>query len=66
MRSYRKARNADDLGRLGLDPATSHDYYEVAELFIPQKETRCEFVSDTLEEKVDQFAARISQIMRSL
>lgn len=67
MQSYRKPLTKWPLAELGLDPASSHDYYEVTELFIPQKETQCEFVSgDTLEEKVDQFAARISQIMRSL
>jgi electron transfer flavoprotein beta subunit len=67
MQSYRKPLTKWTLAELGLDPASAHDYYEVAELFIPQKETQCDFISgETLEEKIDQFAARVSQIIRSL
>lgn len=48
---------------LGLDTATlgaGNGYYEVAELFIPQKESNCEFVAgDSLEQQVENFAQRL-------
>ncbi len=52
---------------MDVDPAHAHDYYEVAELAIPQKETQCEFIEgDTLEDKVDAFAKRIGDVLSSL
>jgi hypothetical protein len=51
------------LADLGLDK-DRNDYYEVAELFVPQKEARCDFASgDTLEEKVEAFARRIAEVV---
>jgi hypothetical protein len=39
----------------------------VAELSIPQKETRCEFIEgDTLEAKIDAFAKRVGDVLSSL
>jgi hypothetical protein len=39
----------------------------VADLSIPQKETRCEFVTgDTLDEKVEAFAKRIIEVTRAI
>jgi electron transfer flavoprotein beta subunit len=68
MMSYRQPLTKFTPGDLGL-PADARDpngYYEVAELFIPQKETRCDFVSgDTLDEKVDAFARRIVKAVDS-
>ncbi|HKO56885.1 MAG TPA: electron transfer flavoprotein subunit beta/FixA family protein [Thermoanaerobaculia bacterium] len=44
-----------------------NDYYEVAELFIPKKESRCELVAgDTLEQKVDQLARKLVEVTASL
>ena len=66
MMSYRQPLTKFTLADLGL-AADGHDYYEVAELFIPQKETRCDFVSgDTLDEKVEALARRIVEVTRSV
>jgi electron transfer flavoprotein beta subunit len=65
MMSYRQPLTTLTLGDLGL-AAGRNTYYEVAELAIPQKETRCEFVSgDTLDEKVEAFARRILKAVDS-
>ena len=54
-----------DARRAGHRPGQRARYYEVAELFIPRKETQCEFIEgDTLEAKIDAFAERISSIIR--
>jgi electron transfer flavoprotein beta subunit len=66
MISYRQPLTKFTLADLGL-PAGGNDYCEVAELFIPQKETRCDFASgDTLDEKVEAFARRIIAVTRSM
>jgi electron transfer flavoprotein beta subunit len=68
MMSYRQPLTKLTLDDLGLAPdeRAAHGYYEVAELFIPQKETRCDFVSgDTLDEKVEAFARRIVKAVDS-
>ena len=67
MQSYRKPLTKWTLAELGIDPANAHAYYEVAELFIPRKESQCEFIEgDTLEAKIDAFAERISSIIRAM
>ena len=67
MQSYRKPLTKWNLAELGIDPQTAHSYYEVADLFVPQKETRCEFVSgDTLEDKIDAFAKRVTEVIHSI
>lgn len=66
MMSYRQPLTKFTLADLGF-AADGNEYYEVAELFIPQKETRCDFVSgDTLDEKVEAFARRIVEVTRSM
>lgn len=66
MMSYRQPLEKwtlDDLGIEADEARAGNTYYEVAELFIPQKETRCEFVAgDTLDERVEAFARRIVEI----
>jgi electron transfer flavoprotein beta subunit len=66
MMSYRQPLTKWTLDDLGIDVSEARagdSYYEVAELFIPQKETACEFVTgDTLEEKVEAFARRIVEV----
>jgi electron transfer flavoprotein beta subunit len=53
----------DDLGVNAAELRSGNHYYEVVELFIPVKESNCEFVGgDTLEERVDKFARRIIEI----
>jgi electron transfer flavoprotein beta subunit len=70
MMSYRQPLKTWKLEDLGLAPgaaATSNSYYKVAELFVPQKETRCEFVKgETLDEKVEAFASRIAEVVNAL
>jgi electron transfer flavoprotein beta subunit len=70
MMSYRQPLTKWTLEDLEIDASevsAGNSYYEVAELFIPQKETSCEFVSgDTLDEKVEAFARRIVEVTRAL
>jgi electron transfer flavoprotein beta subunit len=67
MQSYRKPLEKWALADLNVDAAAAHRYYEVAELFIPQKESKCEFIeADTLDEKLDEFARRIKDIVDSM
>jgi electron transfer flavoprotein beta subunit len=66
MMSYRQPLTKFTLADLG-PAAGAGDYYEVAELFTPQKESRCDFVSgDTLDEKVEAFARRVVEVTRSM
>ncbi len=66
MMSYRQPLTQWTLDELGInadEARAGNIYYDVAELAIPQKETRCEFVSgDTLDEKVESFARRIIEV----
>jgi electron transfer flavoprotein alpha/beta subunit len=70
MMSYRQPLTTWTLADLDINTEevrAANNYYEVADLFIPQKETRCEFVAgDTLEEKVEDFAKRITEVTRAL
>ena len=67
MQSYRKPLTKWSVADLGIDPVTANSYYEVAKLFISQKETRCEFISgDTLEAKIDAFAKRVTEVIHSI
>jgi electron transfer flavoprotein beta subunit len=66
MMSYRQPLTTWTLDELGInadEARAGNSYYEVADLSIPQKETRCEFVNgDTLDEKVEAFARRIIEV----
>lgn len=66
MMSYRQPLltwTLDDLGIDASEARAGNTYYEVADLSIPQKETRCEFVAgDTLDEKVEALARRIVEV----
>lgn len=70
MMSYRQPLTRwtlDDLGIEADEALAGNSYYEVADLSIPQKETRCEFVAgDTLDEKVEAFARRIVEVTGAL
>jgi len=70
MMSYRQPLTTWTLDELGInvdEARAGNTYTEVAELAIPQKETRCEFVTgDTLDEKVEAFARRIIEVTRTL
>ncbi|HKP73688.1 MAG TPA: electron transfer flavoprotein subunit beta/FixA family protein [Pyrinomonadaceae bacterium] len=70
MMSYRQPLTQWTPADLGIDAdeaRAGNSYYEVADLFIPQKETRCEFVAgDTLDERVEAFARRILEVTRAM
>jgi electron transfer flavoprotein beta subunit len=70
MMSYRQPLTKWKLDELGIDAdeaRAGNSYTEVSELAIPQKETRCEFVTgDTLDEKVEAFARRIIEVTRAI
>jgi electron transfer flavoprotein beta subunit len=70
MMSYRQPLTkwaADDLAIDAAEARAGTSYYEVAELFIPQKDTQCEFVAgETPEEKIEAFAKRLAAVTGAL
>jgi electron transfer flavoprotein beta subunit len=70
MMSYRQPLTELKLDDLEIDSNAARSgnaYYEVADLYVPQKETQCEFVDgDTLETKVENFARHILEVTRTL
>ncbi|HXP48138.1 MAG TPA: electron transfer flavoprotein subunit beta/FixA family protein [Terriglobales bacterium] len=65
MMSYRQPLTKWNASELGGDAGDG--YYEVTELFIPQKETRCEFAAgDTEDERAGAFAARLAELAGAL
>lgn len=70
MMSYRKPLTKLSLADLGLDDdetRAARTHYEVAELFVPEKHVECELVEgDSVEEKVDELARRIGNVLSSL
>jgi electron transfer flavoprotein beta subunit len=67
MQSYKKPLAKWTLAELGIDPAAANRYYQVAELSIPKKETRCDMIEgDSLDAKLDEFARRIREVISSM
>ena len=70
MMSYRQPLiqwTLDDLVIDADEARAGNNYYEVVDLSIPQKETRCEFVTgDTLDERLEAFARRIVAVTSAL
>jgi electron transfer flavoprotein beta subunit len=70
MMSYRQPITKwtlDDLGLNASEIKAGNSYYEVVELFIPVRDSNCEFVSgDTLDAKVEEFARRILEVKSSI
>jgi len=66
MMSYRQPLTQWKLDDLDIAPdeaRAGNTYYEVAELSIPPKESRCEFVTgDTLDQRVETLAKRIVEV----
>ncbi|HEY0406282.1 MAG TPA: electron transfer flavoprotein subunit beta/FixA family protein [Pyrinomonadaceae bacterium] len=66
MLSYRQPLTTwtlEDLNIKADEARAGNSYSEVIALAVPQKETRCEFVTgDTLDEKVEAFARRIIEV----
>ncbi len=69
MMSSRKPLTKLTLEELGIDSTEMNELQnrvEVTELFIPQKETNCEFVEgDSLDEKIDGLAQKIVSVLQS-
>jgi len=66
MMSYRQPLTQWTLADLGYE-VEDDKYYEVVDLSIPQKESRCEFVTgDTLDERVESLAKRITEVTSAL
>ncbi len=70
MMSYRKPLQKLDLADLDLDSdeiRAGSSSFEVEEIFVPTDEVECELAEgDTLEERVDQLAKRIHQVVASI
>ncbi|MFN0119721.1 MAG: electron transfer flavoprotein subunit beta/FixA family protein [Blastocatellia bacterium] len=70
MMSFRQPLTRWTLEDIGVDAAAAragNAWYEVAEIFIPVKESACEFVEgDTLEQKVEQLARRITEVTSAM
>jgi hypothetical protein len=69
MISYRQPLTQWTLGELDLSPEAriANSYYEVVDLAIPEKETRCEFITgDSLDERLNAFAERIVAVTSSI
>jgi len=70
MKAHRKELTSWSLEDIGLSAeavASAAALTEVAELFIPEKDTTCEFVAgDTIEDRVSRFAERIVNVVRSV
>ena len=68
MTSYRQPLTKFTVEELGMsEDEMSAPYYEIVDLSVPIKETKCDFVSgDSIEEKVSRFADRIVQVTRAL
>ena len=70
MMSSRKPLETLSLGDLGLDAAQLQSEaagVEVVDLYIPEKDTTCEFAEgEALDEKVTWFAEKLADIIRSI
>ncbi len=70
MMSYRKPLQKLNLADLELDSEeirAGSSIFEVEEIFIPADEVECEMAEgDTLEERVDQLATRIHEVVASI
>lgn len=65
MLAHRQPITQFTLNDLGVSAAD--DYYEVVELSVPQKESRCEIVKgDTLDARVDMLARRLLEVTASI
>lgn len=70
MASYRQPLTKWTVDDLGIDAGAARagdTYYEVSELFVPQKESVCDFVTgETIKEQVEMLAKRLTGITGSL
>jgi electron transfer flavoprotein beta subunit len=67
MQSYRRPVTKWTLEELAIDPLSTASYYQVVDLFVPSKQTQCEFISgETLEAKIEAFADRVTKIVQAI
>lgn len=70
MKSARKPLTHLELNELEVDAdaiRAGTSYYELAELYVPEKDVRCEMVEgDSFDERIDAFARRVSEIMNAV
>lgn len=67
MMSSRKPLTTWTTTDLGLDANSLAGSTEIVDLFVPTKDTKCEFAAgDTLDDKVTNFATKLADIIRSL
>ncbi len=70
MMSYRKTLTKWSLADLGIDGEelrAGDGFYEVVELYVPQKNVQCELVAgDTIDDKVDAFARKIHAVVSAV
>lgn len=65
MLAHRQPLEQFTVADLGV--SASNDSYEVEELFLPKKESRCELVAgETLDERVDALAKKLVEVTASL
>ncbi|MBX3440308.1 MAG: electron transfer flavoprotein subunit beta/FixA family protein, partial [Planctomycetaceae bacterium] len=68
MMSHRKPLTTWNLSDLGIpadELAAASNAVEVVELFIPEKKSECEFIDgETLDDKLNKFAARVAAIVQ--
>src|SRR5215510_8637555 len=66
MSSYKQPLETWKPEDLNIVATTPNAYYEVSELFVPVKETSCEFArGDSLNERVEAFAQRIVEVINT-
>jgi len=67
MMSSRKPLTTMSLADVGLDAAAIQSGTEVLDLFVPEKDTTCEFAEgESLDEKVTWFAEQLAEIIRAI
>jgi electron transfer flavoprotein beta subunit len=70
MMAHRQPLTTLSIDELSIDASSAragNGYYGVSDLFIPEKETRCEFVAgDTLEQKAEAFARKLADVVSAL
>ncbi len=67
MKSGRKPMTTWSLADLGLSANDLVGTTEIVDLYIPEKQTNCEYIDgDTINDKIDAFAKRIEDVIRTL
>jgi hypothetical protein len=69
MKAHRKELISWSLGDVGLSEDSirqSAGGTQIVDLFIPERDTTCEFISgDSIDDKLQEFAQRVVDVVRS-